>query len=541
MKETADNRSKVFNIISVLVLASGLLLAFYYIFAKEIVTYNIDYTDSLFWAAASADSGSLINYDYWYVYIIPFSGSLFMIPLVKLLGVSYLAHELGMAIFVVVMAAAVFFGLKALKETTARAAFTTGILLIAMNISLATRVIFFGHVIHYSLALTFTSVAFILLDKTGCLSEGKFTKKQWILYILLVVWCGLCCLNGSSALVLFMLPLAGALVLDRLLDKSEISFLNVKVPLLRLAGVMCGAAVGFLYKRYRITPFFDSSYEEKFSALLGHEDWLWKEQGLMTKFIILLTGSVYKDTPMLSGEGIIVMIRLVLGILLLLIPVAAIFFYRKYENRMMRLLLLDYWVLFILTYLSYGVSIVQNESWRLGALFGMAVLFDMVFLFWLIKQEFIKRFGYIALAYICVSMLTVPLSVYMLPGDPELNGYVRMAHVLEENGLTYGYSGMWGGACVVNVITDSRVRIAMVSYDDDGSYKIVRYQTQASWYEDQPGVDKYFAVVPNEKLENVKDTLVKNAVDSIPFEDSTILVFDRNIFKDGQPVFAQTD
>ena len=133
------------------------------------------------------------------------------------------------------------------------------------------------------------------------------------------------------------------------------------------------------------------------------------------------------------------------------------------------------------------------------------------------------------------------MSVYTLPADPELNGYVRLTKVLEENGLTYGYSTMWGGSDVVNVISDSRVRIAMISFGDEGDYHIVRYQTQASWYEDQPGVDRYFVVVSNDDLKSVKDTLAANSIDQIPFEDSTILVFDRNIFKDGQPVFWEAE
>ena len=75
MKEAVKGKEKLLTIISAAVLVFGLLLAFYYIFTREIVTFNIDYTDSLFWAAASCESNSLINYDYWYVYIIVLPGS----------------------------------------------------------------------------------------------------------------------------------------------------------------------------------------------------------------------------------------------------------------------------------------------------------------------------------------------------------------------------------------------------------------------------------------------------------------------------------
>ncbi|MBR6469814.1 MAG: hypothetical protein IKS84_05490, partial [Lachnospiraceae bacterium] len=116
----------------IIVFVLGLALAFFYIFTREIVVYNIDHTDSLFWAAASVDGGSIINRGYWYVYIIPFSGSLLMIPLVKLLGVTYLAHELGMSLFVVVMAVALLFGLRALKLSWGKAFLTSGAMLLIM-------------------------------------------------------------------------------------------------------------------------------------------------------------------------------------------------------------------------------------------------------------------------------------------------------------------------------------------------------------------------------------------------------------------------
>lgn len=208
----------------------------------------------------------------------------------------------------------------------------------------------------------------------------------------------------------------------------------------------------------------------------------------------------------------------------------ALFFYKKYENRLTRILLLDYWVLFFLTYFIYGISELSNTSWRLCTLLIMAFIVTVDFLFFILRQKYYNKFGYLSFCYIVIALLTIPISVYQLPSDPSLNGYVRMAEVLREKGLTYGYSELWNGADVMNVLTDSTIRISMVSYNEDGSYEPVRYQSQASWYEDQPDVDRYFAVVPNEKLANMKETLVKDSVEQIPFEDVTILVFDRNIF-----------
>ncbi len=538
MADNASRKDRGFFIFGVTVFALGFLFALLYIFTREITVYNIDHTDSLFWAAASVDAHSLINHDYWYVYLIPFSGSLLMIPVVMLFGVTYLAHEIGMTLFVIVMAVALLFGMRALKMSWGRSFLTTGMLFFIMNISTNTRVIFFGHVIHYSLALVFTFAAFAFLEKTGCLYAEKFDTKQKIYYIVLVIWCFLCCMNGSSSVLLFLIPLAGAIVMERLLDRTPIKKEDIKRPAIRLLGVLFGAGLGFLYKRYRIAPYFDNSYEEKFSSLLAHGEWMWKEQSFFVKFVTLLTGDVYSGVPILSMDGIFIMLRIMLGILLLLIPVVALFFYKKYDNRLMRILLLDYWVLFFVTYITYGVSVVSDTNWRLCTLLAMAFIVSVTFLYMIVKVEFFGRFGYMALCIIIPALLTIPVSVYKLPSDPYVNGYVRMAEVLRENGLTYGYSDLWGGAYVMNVLTDSQIKISMIAYEPDGDYEIVRYQSQASWYEDQPGVERYFAVISKDMREMLKDTLVKNAAEEIPFEDDIILVFDGNIFKDGKPVYG---
>ena len=58
-------------------------------------------------------------------------------------------------------------------------------------------------------------------------------------------------------------------------------------------------------------------------------------------------------------------------------------------------------------------------------------------------------------------------------------------------------------------------------------------------YEDVKGCDRYFVAVDNEELEYTKDTLVKNSIEQIKYEDNLyILVFDRNVFDNFEPVFS---
>ena len=522
------NQKKTENLIAALVLLAGLLGSVFYIFGRERAEFNLDYTDTLLWAAASVESKALISPDFWYAYIIPFSGSLLMIPLVMIFGVSYLTHELGMTVFILVLAAAVFFCVKAVGLNNGQSAVLTGLFLLLLLGSPITRMIYFGHVIHYSLAILFTCVSILLLNHTD----------KTPLYYILFVWCLLCSLNGSSALLLFLFPITGAIVLERLLDPEKLSMETIKKPLFTVCGMLSAGLLGAAVKQFYIGGSFNNAYEENFSSFLGHERWLWKEQSFLLRFITLLTGWVSDGDPLLSLNGAFVLLRFLTAVLLLIIPVFALISYRKYENRMMRLLVLDYWVLFGLTQLIYSVSYVQTENWRLGALLGMSVLVSVTYLFWLGKRELSCRFGYLGLLLLLLTGCINIVSVIRIPHGSLVNGYDRLTETLLENNLTYGYSELWNGANVTTVLSDSKVKIRPVYFSDDGGYEINPYQSEASWYEDQPDTEEYFVLVTASEREKVADTLVKNAVRELEFEDGqSILVFNSNIFRDGQPVY----
>ena len=199
---------------------------------------------------------------------------------------------------------------------------------------------------------------------------------------------------------LFMIPIYGAIILERLLDKEGLVISELRQPLLRLAGLLAAAFLGFLYKRYRITPYFDNSYEDKYSSFISSRDWFWKEKGFITNFVTLVTGDTYKMAEVFL-TGILTLIRFVFALLLLITPVIALFFYKKYENRLTRILLLDYWVLFFLTYFIYGISELSNTSWRLCILLIMAFIVTVDFLFFILRQKYYNKFGVSVLLLYC--------------------------------------------------------------------------------------------------------------------------------------------
>ena len=155
--------------------------------------------------------------------------------------------------------------------------------------------------------------------------------------------------------------------------------------------------------------------------------------------------------------------------------------------------------------------------------------------------KYLCRFGYLGLGLVMFVCAINILSLIRRPPGSNVNGYDRLAKILLENDLTYGYSELWNGANVTTVLSDSRVKIRPI-YFSDGAYSINPYQSEAGWYEDQPETEKYFVLVTASEKEKTENILSKNAIKEIEFEDDqTILVFDRNIFENGEPVFKESN
>ena len=145
------------------IFALALAVVVFFIFKRCRAEYNGDYTDTLLWAYTAVKSGHFYDPDYWYAYFIPFSGIPLMIPIVSAFGLTYFSHQLGMTVFTVIFAIALFVFFKSLDNTIGEASAMSGITMILMCSSQITRMIFYGHIIHYSLAVVFMCIGFVML------------------------------------------------------------------------------------------------------------------------------------------------------------------------------------------------------------------------------------------------------------------------------------------------------------------------------------------------------------------------------------------
>ena len=538
MEFIQKHRKTIGTLAGIAIFMLGIFAVLFYIYKRCRAEFNADFTDTILWANASVESGKFYNPDYWYAYFLPFSGIPLMIPIVAVFGLTYFSHQLGMTLFVIIFAIALVLFMRACDCNTFETFALSGLVLIFMCASSITRMIFYGHIIHYSLAIVFMCFAFALTRRSSLWDPSLPKGKTYT--IIIAVFAALCCTNGVATCLLFFVPFAGSLVLERYLDKRPISYEGDKNlihdMLILAAGGLAGIAVKMLF-------FSSSEYEDSITALLPSDGWVWKQSPFLLEWIKVLTDETEKDILMQSFDGIRILLMYVLALVILIVPLFAAISYKKINNRMLRLLILFYWIMFATTMITYSVSYALVSNWRLAGLACCALIVTMLFILEMLKTKQFVRWYVLFVPVLAICALTCLVSVKKIPSALNANTNDQLIEIYKENGLTRGYSSsFWNSSNAATVLSDGQIVVSPITINTDGSYEVRHYQSEPWEYEDAPGVDRYFVVVDSQDMEFAADTLGANKVDEIKFQDSTyIWIFDRNIFEDQKPVFAPAE
>jgi hypothetical protein len=70
---------------------------------------HADFTDTIYWANASLESGKIFDPEFRYAALLPFSANLWFTPLIAVFGVSMTTQVIGMSIFAVIFALSLWF------------------------------------------------------------------------------------------------------------------------------------------------------------------------------------------------------------------------------------------------------------------------------------------------------------------------------------------------------------------------------------------------------------------------------------------------
>jgi hypothetical protein len=113
------------------------------------------------------------------------------------------------------------------------------------------------------------------------------------------------------------------------------------------------------------------------------------------------------------------------------------------------------------------------------------------------------------------------------------NAHHKLVEFLEKEGLEYGYAEFWT-AQATTVISDSKVKVRPITISRADSIDPYLYQSNANWYKDQEGVEKYFVALSTYEYNSVASTddwsalISGHYVEKLDCEGYLIFVFNAN-------------
>ncbi len=521
---------------------SVILIGYYTVFPSR-GYFHSDTTDTLMWAQASHDAGKLFNTDYNYACILPFGTSLIMQALIPIFGVTMTTHVLGMLIFFILFTASLIWMLRKMHWSWGWVSVAVFTELMICSGSEKLREIFWGHTIYYSLGTLFIFVGlallFIILDalKTKDAPSGaeelkKANTRMIVCIVLLCVWFILTCMNQIISITIFALPVMGAVFCERWLDSNAKPFSKKNVQALVLFVIMgAGMVAGYLITNV-LAKDIVAGYEGAYSNYSAIEKWVENLQTFPRAWFTLLGNTVHDGDKLMSVDSVKGLLIVIVGVILLALPVVALFFYNKIEDRKFRILLLTYIFMTMLIMMGYIMGKLSSANWRLSPIVAMSAVVSIAFLKWAVSQVNMRRvISLLAIPVMLVCCITAVNIVKMPADNTGDNILYTLANGLKEHGLTYGYATFWR-ANGVTVVSDSAVKVRSVNIDENNVWKYT-YQSCNSWFDKQEGVDKYFLLMDageRDTMVNSNNPLMSQKIEEFAIEGYIVWVFDHNIF-----------
>lgn len=525
----------------VVLLLAALGLVGYYTLLPSRGYFHSDCTDTLMWAVASDESGTLFNPDFHYACLLPFGTTLIMWALIPFFGVTMTTHVIGMFTFFLLFAGSMIWMFREMKWSWGWTSFATFVVLMICSGSDKLREIFWGHTIYYSLGVLFIFVGLALLfrafdqfGKADKLKEPEKKKKAQIwLYVMIVligVWFMLTCMNQIISIAIFALPVMGALFCDRWLDRETPVKSKTTARALMLFGVMAvGMVVGYLITNAAAKD-ITAGYENAFSTYSPMEEWADHVNGFPKAWLSLLGADMKNGDKLMSVDSVIDLLIVITGVVLLITPIAALISYKKLKNRKLQILVLTYWLMVMIIMMGYIMGKLSSANWRLSPIVAMSAVVTMAFLKWAVGQVELQRLMSLLMIPVVLVCCVTAYNIAKMPADnTEDNHLYRLAEGLEQHGLNYGYATFWN-ANGLTVVSDSKVQCRSVTIDDAGM-RTYTYQSCESWFKNQPGQSKYFLLMQS----NERDLMLGSIYDQTKAAEFNVdgyyvWIFNDNLF-----------
>jgi len=538
-KKPVNKKAVIATVLAFLFFAAAFGGVLYYTVYPAQGFFHSDSTDTIIWANASYESGRLISRDFNYAALLPTGGSLLMQPWLPVFGLSMTTHIIGMVTFVVLFTAALWFLFRSVGFAHGWCALFSSSTLLLLSGSEKLREIMWGHVIYYSLGPIY--LIFILslvlryfkhMDATGD-KAGSVIKSNIFLGLLSLVSV-VAAINGFQILAIVAFPLICAVVLERAFDKSTPLWSKGSLsPLFAVVVIAIASGIGMMLLSV-LSEGVVAGYADAYSKYSAIDTW--KEHLLVfpEQWLTLLGVENLDGQKLFSIESVGNMIKIAFGVIIVVTPIAAVFNIRKIGNKGLRIVILSHTAMsgFVLFgYICGGLSAV---NWRLTPVAITAVIVTLCYLKHLAGSTKFPRVQYGILAavlcFACMNLFTI--ATYPPDYTDDKDGIHVLTASFEERGLNYGYATFWR-ANGITVFSDSKIKVRDVELFETGIFRR-DYQSSPSWYNDQPGVDRYFLVLTEGELNVLTTTPSWPGLEAViqeqyQVEQYTVLIFNQNV------------
>ena len=522
-----NNRKKLAVAAAAVFAAAALLCAVYYALLPSRGYFHSDCSDSILWAKAAIDDGSIISGNYNYSALLPFGGQQIFELFIRLFGVTMKAQVLSMAVFIVIFAAGAFFLLFALGFDVTGSLFASGMLLLVCASSIKMREIFFSHVIYYSLSIClmcFIGGLFALVCRA--LRNGKYGAALIVPSVLLAALCFMTAFDGVQILALTIVPVAGAAVLTEFCRPKKLSGTELGSQLPAIVGICFFAVAGLVVKTVLFGK-VKAAYADAYTVSSFISTWEEHIRMYIKEYLYLIGGvdsadSLLSFRPM--RNAVVTLVALVLNAA----PIAAFAFWKKLRlDATRRILWLNLIVSGVIMF-GYVCGALNYANWRLSPMVCTQVIATCAVLYEMIAAGTApRRFGVVAMcALLLFGALQVRDVAAMKPDNTADNKYYRLADILTDNGLTVGYATYWN-CMTVEIISDSAIDMAPIDVRDDGAHKYY-YQSYKDDFDGRK-TGNYFVILTTDEHVRWAQTDSYSAFESIvtdafTFDDLAILV-----------------
>ncbi|MBQ9879117.1 MAG: GtrA family protein [Clostridia bacterium] len=563
-KGKLDIRSLLAVVLSV---GAGAVILYFIIIVSR-AEFHSDCVDTILWADASYRSGKVFSSTFSYACLLPFGGSLLMLPFIGITGLSMTTHVIGMTLFFLLFVLFFVLMTKEMGFDIPSSAFS-GILIFGLTLSSEKmREIFWGHVIYYSLGLIFLVIGMWLFLRltaveekrraTGLADRGLVIRELLIIGVLFV-FVMLTSTDGISAMSIFTLPFFAAILAVPLANghfKLKSKRALGTVALLGILGVAVLSGM-FLKSRWAAGG-ITGAYEVAYSNYSSIEDWHNNLASIPKSWIMLFGVTNMAGKPLASFsdlratlESVKNLLSLVASGLVALFPVIATVFYNKYPDdkggRAMRMWIWIHWAVTAIVLMGMVCGTLSGANWRLVPAAGTSMIVTGLFLRFLFGKNGMERKKSRSSRLLAVLVIPLALSCalnYFGIAIAPANGWkskdiYQMQQFLEEQDLTYGYATFWH-AGAVTVASGDKIKVRNVTVTPEGNVDIYDYQSDDSWFTDQPGVDRYFLLLDATEFNTITAANPNFIMSAKTLNYKTLesgnvyytLIFDHNIFSE---------